>query len=89
MCNNIHNNKVYKEYYVKYDMRKEEQIKNDVEVVSKILKTRSNGFSITQVKEASNLPKCAVVSALNKLDGAGKVDLNIFGRNEVYSWRKN
>lgn len=63
--------------------------RDDVNTVSDILKTRRNGFTITQIKEESKLPRCSVKSALDKLEGAGKVEINIFGRNKVYSWKKN
>ena len=61
--------------------------RDDVETVSKVLKTRKNGFSITQIKELTKLPRCSVVSALDKLEGAEKVNINFFGMNKVYSWK--
>jgi hypothetical protein len=62
--------------------------RNDVEEISKILQTRPNGFTISQIKEKSKLPKCAVISALDKLEGAEKVNVIFFGRSKVYSWKK-
>lgn len=62
--------------------------RDDVETILKVLKTRRNGFSITQIKEATKLPRCSVVSALDKLEGAEKVNISIFGRNKVYSWKE-
>lgn len=63
-------------------------MRDDVKTVSKILKTRRNGFSISQVKEESKLPRCSVVSALDKLEGAGKVEISHFGQSKVYTWKK-
>ena len=84
--NKIVNSKVYKVHSIVYIMKDKQR--DDVKIVSDILKTRSNGFSITQVKEKSKIPRCSVVSALNKLEGAEKVDINFFGMSKVYSWKK-
>lgn len=82
----IYNTKLYKGYNIIPNMADK---RDDVKTVSKVLKTRRNGFTITQIKEETELPRCSVNSALDKLEGAKKVEINIFGRSKVYSWKGN
>ncbi len=61
---------------------------NDLDKITYILKNNSEGLTITDIVDKTNLSRSAIRTALSKLEGGNRVSIKKIGMAKVYTLNK-